>query len=109
MLEIDVQSLELMIKDSNLLEKKLGEVISLLENDSGQIENRQRESAQRQCRDKTSMGEELYGLVSEIDCDQADKITGMLLEMDGPDLEVILRDQDVLKEKSKSGIDGTQQ
>lgn len=99
LLEMDVQSLELMIEDSNLLEKKLGEVVSLLENDSGQIENRQRESAQRQCRDKTSMGEELYGLVSEIDCDQADKITGMLLEMDGHDLEVILRDQDVLKEK----------
>lgn len=104
LLEMDIQSLELMIKDSNLLEQKLGEIISLLENDSGQIKNSQTETAQRQCQDKTSIGEELYSLVSELGCDQADKITGMLLEMDAYDLEVILRDQEVLKEKVNQAL-----
>ena len=104
LLEMDIQSLELMIKDSNLLEQKLGEIISLLENDSGQIKNSQTETAQRQCQDKTSIGEELYSLVSELGCDQADKITGMLLEMDTYDLEVILRDQEVLKEKVNQAL-----
>lgn len=100
LLEMDNESLENLIKDTDLLEEKVEDVLSVLQNNTGQIENGQSESVvSRQAGDKTSLGEQLYELVYALDSDYADKITGMLLEMDLPDLEKLVKHQDVLEEK----------
>lgn len=104
LLEMDNQTLEPLIKDTNLLEQKVEEILSVLKNGTGQMKNSHSESALKQHQDKTTIGEELYKLVSKFDCDQADKITGMLLEMNVQDLEVILRDQEVLEEKVNQAL-----
>ena len=100
LLEMDNESLENLIKDTDLLEEKVEDILSVLQNNTGQIENDQNESVvSRQAGDKTSLGEELYELVYALDSDYADKITGMLLEMDLPDLDKLVKHQDVLEEK----------
>jgi len=103
LLEMDDESLEHLIKDADLLEKKVEHVLSVLQNNTmEQRENRQSQSESvvlRQALDKTSIGEELYELVYAINSNQADKITGMLLEMDLPDLQMLIKHQAALEEK----------
>lgn len=105
LLEMDNKNLEHLIKDTDLLEKKVEDVLSVLQNNAGQKENGQSESAVlRQAHDKTSIGEDLYELVYALDSDQADKITGMLLEMDLPDLEKLVKHQAALEEKVNQAL-----
>ena len=102
LLEMDDKSLEHLIKDADLLEKKVEHVLSVLQSNTEQVKNGQSQSesaALRQVQDKTSIGEELYELVYAINSNQADKITGMLLEMDLPDLEMLIKHQAALEEK----------
>lgn len=100
LLEMDNESLENLIKDTDLLEEKVEDILSVLQNNTGQIENDQSESVvSKRAGDKTSLGEQLYELVYALDSDYADKITGMLLEMDLPDLEKLVKHQDALEEK----------
>lgn len=102
LLEMDDKSLGHLIKDTDLLEKKVEDVLSVLQNSKEQIENGQLQSESavlREAQDKTSIGEELYELVYELNSNQADKITGMLLEMDLPDLEMLVKHQAALEEK----------
>ncbi len=105
LLEMDNQSLEHLIEDADLLEKKVEAVLSVLQNNSGQMQNGFSESTvSKQACDKTSIGEELYELVCAIDSDQADKITGMLLEMDLQDLEQLVKNQAALEEKVNQAL-----
>ena len=102
LLEMDNKSLEHLIEDADLLEKKVEDVLSVLQNNTEQMENGQSQSESavlRQAQDKTYIGEELYELVYALDPNQADKITGMLLEMDLPDLEMLVKHQAALEEK----------
>ncbi|KAJ7378294.1 hypothetical protein OS493_023541 [Desmophyllum pertusum] len=68
------------------------------------MQNGESESVLKQAKDKTSIGEELYELVCTFDSDQADKITGMLLEMDLKDLEIIVKNQTALEEKVNEAL-----
>lgn len=104
LLEMDDQSLEHLIKDTDLLEKKVEEVLSVFQNNTEQMQNGESESVLKQANDKTSIGEELYELVCAFDSDQADKITGMLLEMDLKDLEIIVKNQTALEEKVNEAL-----
>lgn len=105
LLEMDNQSLEHLIKDADLLDKKVEEVLSVLENNTGRLQNGYSESTVlKQAHDKTSIGEELYELVFAFDSDQADKITGMLLEMDLKDLEELVKNQAALGEKVNQAL-----
>ena len=105
LLEMDNENLEHLMKDADLLEKKVEDVLSVLQNNTGQIENGQSESAvSRQAGDKTSIGEELYEQVYALDSDHADKITGMLLEMDLPDLEKLVKHHTALEEKVNQAL-----
>ena len=97
LLEMDNKSLEHLIKDADLFEKKVEDALSVLQNNTEEMENGQSQSESAQ--DKTSIGEELYELVYAINSNQADKITGMLLEMDLPDLEMLVKHQAALEEK----------
>lgn len=100
LLKMDNESLENLIKDTDLLEEKVEDILSVLQNNTGQIENDQSESVvSKRAGDKTSLGEQLYELVYALDSDYADKITGMLLEMDLLDLEKLVKHQDALEEK----------
>ena len=67
--------------------------------DHGNLESKQESVVSKRAGDKTSLGEQLYELVYALDSDYTDKITGMLLEMDLPDLEKLVKHQDVLEEK----------
>lgn len=104
LLEMDDQSLEHLIKDTDLLEKKVEEVLSVFQNNTEQMQNGESESVLKQAKDKTSIGEELYELVCTFDSDQADKITGMLLEMDLKDVEIIVKNQTALEEKVNEAL-----
>lgn len=102
LLEMDHKSLEHLIKDADLFEKKVEDALSVLQNNTEEMENGQSQSESavlRQAQDKTSIGEELYELVYALNSNQADKITGMLLEMDLPDLEMLVKHQAALEEK----------
>ena len=102
LLEMDHKSLEHLIKDPDLFDKKVEDALSVLQNNTEEMENGQSQSESavlRQAQDKTSIGEELYELVYALNSDQADKITGMLLEMDLPDLEMLVKQQAALEEK----------
>ena len=99
---MDHKSLEHLIKDPDLFDKKVEDALSVLQNNTEEMENGQSQSESavlRQAQDKTSIGEELYELVYALNSDQADKITGMLLEMDLPDLEMLVKQQAALEEK----------
>lgn len=108
LLEMDNQSLEYLIKDTELLEKKVEEVFSVLQNHTGQIQNGQNsgenEAELEQAYNKAFIGGELFELVSALDCGQADKITGMLLEMDLHDLEKLVKNQAALEEKVNQAL-----
>ena len=106
LLEMDNQSLEHLIKDTDLLEKKVKEVFSVLQNHTGQIQNGQNSGPAEleQPYNKTSIGEELFELVVALDADQADKITGMLLELDLHDLEELIKNQAALEEKVNQAL-----
>lgn len=102
LLEMDHKSLEHLIKDADLFEKKVEDALSVLQNNTEEMENGQSQSESavlRQAQDKTFIGEELYELVYALNSNQADKITGMLLEMDLPDLEMLVKHQAALEEK----------
>lgn len=99
LLEMDSRSLENLIRDTNLLENKVAEVLAILQNASEEMQNGQGELVLEHCRDKSVIGEELYDLVSALNTEQADKITGMLLEMDAQDLEVLVKNPAALEEK----------
>ena len=105
LLEMDNQSLEHLIRDTDLLRQKVEEVSSVLQNKTGQVQNGCSEStALKQAHDKASIGEELYELVCALDSDHSDKITGMLLEMDLQDLEELVKNQAVLEEKVNQAL-----
>ena len=99
LLEMDSRSLEHLIRDTHLLENKVEEVLAILQNASEEMQNGQGELVLEHCRDKSVIGEELYDLVSAFNTEQADKITGMLLEMDAQDLEVLVKNPAALEEK----------
>lgn len=104
LLEMDVQSLENLIKDADLLESKVREVLTALQNTSEPMQNGQIEAVPNQHCDKLVIGEELYGLVSALNTEHPEKITGMLLEMDTEQLEAIVKDQVALEEKVNQAL-----
>ena len=104
LLEMDIKSLEHLIKDTDLLESKVQEVLAVFKNPSGPMQNGQSELLLKQQRDKSVIGEELFDLVSALTTEQADKITGMLLEMDEQDLEDIVKNQVALEEKVNQAL-----
>ena len=104
LLEMDFQSLENLIKDADLLESKVSEVLVALQNASEEMQNGQIEVVPKQHCHKLVIGEELYGLVSAINVEHTEKITGMLLEMDTQQLEVIVKDQVALEEKVNQAL-----
>ena len=102
LLEMDYQSLEQLIKDPDLFENKVEDALSVLKNNTEEMEAGQSQSeltVLRQAQDRTSIGEELYDLVYALNSNQADKITGMLLEMDLPDLDMLVKQPAALEEK----------
>lgn len=99
LLEMDVQSLELLIKDTDLLENKIEEVMECLQNFAEPNRNGEDKVILETDLDKTVIGEELYDLVCSFSVEHADKITGMLLEMDLEDLKIIVKDNVALEEK----------
>ena len=58
---------------------------------------------------KNSLGERLYSKISELQPAQAAKITGMLLEMDTPEILNVLEDQRTLLQKVQEAIHVLQQ
>ena len=104
LLEMDFQSLENLIKDADLLESKIREVLWALQNTSEPMQNGRIEVVPKQHCDKLVIGEELYGLVSVLNTEHAEKITGMLLEIDTEQLEVIVKDQVALEEKVNQAL-----
>lgn len=58
---------------------------------------------------KNSLGERLYAKISELQPVQAAKITGMLLEMDTPEILNVLEDQRTLQQKVQEAIHVLQQ
>ena len=54
---------------------------------------------------RTALGERLYPLIQRLQGDNAGKITGMLLEMDVPDLVHLLDDQAALRQKVDEAVD----
>lgn len=102
LLEMDAQSVKHLIEDTELLENKIEEILKCLHginNITEPNDNKERESDLITHCDKTIIGEELHNLVCGFNTEHADKITGMLLEMDLQDLEVIVKDHVALKEK----------
>lgn len=102
LLEMDAQSVKHLIEDTKLLENKIEEILKCLQginNITEPNDNKERESDLKIDCDKTIIGEELHNLVCGLNTEHADKITGMLLEMDLQDLEVIVKDHVALKEK----------
>lgn len=99
LLEMDIQSLEQLVNDKDLLEQKVEEAWAVLQNTSEVSQNSQSVSGSKEHRDKAVIGEKLFELVSAFNSEQADKITGMFLEMDLQDLEVIVQNQAVLEDK----------
>ena len=104
LLEMDVQSLENLIKDADLLESKVREVLTALQNTSEPMQNGRIEAVPNQHCDKLVIGEELYGLVRALNTEHAEKITGMLLEMDTEQLEAIVKDRIALEEKVNQAL-----
>lgn len=98
-LEMDIQSLEELVNDKELLEQKVKEALAVLRNTSEVSPNSQSVSRSKEHSDKAVIGEKLFELVSAFNSEQADKITGMLLEMDLQDLEVIVQNQAALEDK----------
>ena len=99
LLEMDIQSLEQLLNDKDLLEQKVEEALAVLQNTSEVSQNSQSVSGSKEHPDKAVIGEKLFELVSAFNSEQADKITGMLLEMDLQDLEVIVQNQAALEDK----------
>lgn len=102
LLEMDAQSVKHLIEDPELLENKIEEILKCLQginNITEANDNKERESDLKSHCDKTIIGEELHNLVCGFNTEYTDKITGMLLEMDLQDLEVIVKDHVALKEK----------
>ena len=99
LLEMDIQTLEHLIKDADFLENKVKDILAVLQNASEPMQGTQSEVVLKQHCDKSVIGEELYELVCEFNTEQADKITGMLLEMDLQDLEVLVKDRIALQQK----------
>ena len=98
LLEMDIQSLEELVNDKDLLERKVEEALAVLQN-TEVSQNSQSGSGSKEHPDKALIGEKLFELVSAINSEQADKITGMLLEMDLQDLEVVVQNQAALEDK----------
>ena len=53
---------------------------------------------------KQMIGEKLFPLISRIQPELAGKITGMLLELDNPDLLILLESESLLQNKVKEGV-----
>ena len=98
LLEMDIQSLEELVNDKDVLERKVEEALAVLQN-TEVSQNSQSGSGSKEHPDKAVIGEKLFELVSAINSEQADKITGMLLEMDLQDLDVIVQNQAALEDK----------
>ena len=99
LLEMDIQSLEELVNDKELLEQKMEEALAVLQNTSEVSQNSQSVSGSKEHPDKAVIGEKVFELVCAFNSEQADKITGMLLEMDLQDLEVIVQNQVALEDK----------
>ena len=99
LLEMDIQSLEELVNDKELLEQKVEEALAVLQNTSEVSQNSQSVSGSKEHPDKAVIGEKVFELVCAFNSEQADKITGMLLEMDLQDLEVVVQNQAALEDK----------
>ena len=58
---------------------------------------------------KNALGERLYAKIQEINPDQAAKITGMLLEMDTPEILNVIEDGAMLHNKVSEAVNVLQQ
>lgn len=103
LLEMDAESVKHLIEDTELLENKIEEILKCLQGISNITEpnaNKEWESDLKSHGHKTIIfGEELHNLVCGFNTEHADEVTGMLLEMELQDLEVIVKDHVALKEK----------
>ena len=97
LLEMDVQDLEVIVKNQAALEEKVDQALTALNSHLKQPET---SSSAEEELDKTPIGEQLYCLISEWYPEQADKITGMLLELDVVTLNLLLKDPAALRDKA---------
>ena len=91
LLELGHQTLSKLVVNPDCLERKVNEALAGIENYSGHPAS--------YFDRKTVLGEQLYKLVCALNPDQAEQITGMLLELEFTHLEVLLKDQMALEEK----------
>ena len=94
LLEMDRQCLQNLMKNPTSLEERMAEAFLVLGNADGNTDAAFEEHEKR-----LTIGEQLYAIVENFQPENADKVTGMLLEMPANELSVLMDNQSLLEQK----------
>jgi hypothetical protein len=130
LLDMDIERLREISEDDDMLMEKVGEAVQVLEEDScgdgghGASSQKNKELLQKQLNlelnlsnlqdkldsleddlQKEIIGEELYKILFNLSPNHADKITGMLLEMNSNDLLETIANKELLQNRVQQAVE----
>ena len=103
LLEMDMQDLLVLVEREEFLRERAQEAYDALNGATQGV--KQKHQSSLDLKKKENLGEELYEIVEKVHPKYADRITGMLMEMDCADLDTLMKNPELRKEKVQQAFE----